>query len=75
MPAVGQFLRARAVEVGPDGHREAGDGRMESAVVVTAEVQVLHSAGNIGSLVGGLRDASVCGGDARYADDGQQQED
>ena len=48
---------------------------MESAVIVTAEVQVLHSAGNIGSLVGGLRDASVSGGDARHADGGQQQED
>jgi hypothetical protein len=47
---------------------------MEGAVVVLAKVQVLHSTGNIGSLVGSLRDASVCGDDARYADCGQHQE-
>ena len=57
------------------GDGEAGEGRMESAVIVTAEVKVLHPAGDVGGLVGRLRDAPVGGGDARHADRGQQQED
>src|ERR1035441_614858 len=68
-------VRARTVEVGTNGDGEAGQGRMESAVIVAAEVQVLHPAGDVGGFIGRLRNASVGGGNARHADRSQQQED
>src|ERR1035441_7547627 len=66
---------ACAVEVRTEGDGQTGEGRMESAVIVAAEVEVLHSAGDVGGLIGRLRDAPVGGGDARHAEGGEQQED
>ena len=69
----GTLLRARAIQIRTGGHRQPRQRRMECAVIVAAQIQILHAAGDIGRLVRSLRDAAVGGGDSRHADGGQQQ--
>ena len=67
LPAVGHVLRTRAVEIRPQGDRDAGQRRMERSVVVGPEVEPLHAARDVGGLIDSLRNKPVRGDDADHA--------